>query len=133
VEEALCVPNHRLPVGTSGFSTVHSADPVTRANLDPVTRANLEYKAINITNMADVRSLSDSLASLQSIEPEWYMPILPTVLINGAHGIGTGWSTDVPCYNPREIVVSICFWPGQAHTCENLFMLFAQIFASQNM
>jgi DNA topoisomerase-2 len=40
----------------------------------------------------------------QSIEPEWYMPILPTVLINGGHGIGTGWSTDVPSYNPRDIV-----------------------------
>ena len=26
------------------------------------------------------------------------------VLINGGHGIGTGWSTDVPSYNPRDIV-----------------------------
>lgn len=24
------------------------------------------------------------------IEPEWYMPILPMVLVNGADGIGTG-------------------------------------------
>ncbi len=43
----------------------------------------------------------------QTIEPEWYMPILPTVLINGGHGIGTGWSTDVPCYNPRDIVENL--------------------------
>ena len=33
-----------------------------------------------------------------------YMPILPMVLVNGGHGIGTGWSTDVPSYNPRDIV-----------------------------
>ena len=43
----------------------------------------------------------------QSIEPTWYMPVLPMVLVNGAHGIGTGWSTDVPCYNPRDIVDNI--------------------------
>jgi DNA gyrase/topoisomerase IV, subunit A len=32
-----------------------------------------------------------------------YMPILPMVLVNGAEGIGTGWSTSIPNYNPREI------------------------------
>jgi len=43
----------------------------------------------------------------QSIEPEWYCPILPLVLVNGADGIGTGWSTSVPNYNPREIILNI--------------------------
>ncbi|KAL0581404.1 DNA topoisomerase 2 [Marasmius crinis-equi] len=38
------------------------------------------------------------------VEPEWYLPIVPMVLINGAEGIGTGWSTNIPCYNPRDIV-----------------------------
>lgn len=38
------------------------------------------------------------------IEPEWYMPILPMVLVNGAEGIGTGWSTKIPNYDIREIV-----------------------------
>lgn len=28
-----------------------------------------------------------------SIEPNYYVPILPLVLVNGAEGIGTGWST----------------------------------------
>ncbi|CAG7673135.1 unnamed protein product [Allacma fusca] len=40
----------------------------------------------------------------QRIEPEWYCPILPVVLVNGADGIGTGWMTKVPNFNPREIV-----------------------------
>ena len=31
------------------------------------------------------------------------MPILPLVLINGAEGIGTGWSTYIPNYSPREV------------------------------
>ena len=28
-----------------------------------------------------------------SIEPEYYAPVIPMVLANGAEGIGTGWST----------------------------------------
>lgn len=41
------------------------------------------------------------------VEPEWYCPIIPNVLINGAEGIGTGWSTKVPNYNPREIIENL--------------------------
>ena len=43
----------------------------------------------------------------QWVEPEWYMPIIPMVLVNGAEGIGTGWATKIPNYNPREIVQMI--------------------------
>lgn len=38
-----------------------------------------------------------------SIEPSFYVPILPLILINGACGIGTGFSTDIPCFNPADI------------------------------
>jgi DNA topoisomerase-2 len=43
----------------------------------------------------------------QGIEPEWYMPILPMVLVNGTEGIGTGWSTFIPNYNPMDIVANL--------------------------
>ena len=43
----------------------------------------------------------------QRIEPEWYCPIIPMVLVNGAEGIGTGWSTKVPNYDIREIVANL--------------------------
>ena len=36
-----------------------------------------------------------------------YMPIIPMVLVNGASGIGTGWMTSIPNYNPREIVSNL--------------------------
>ncbi|XP_068647207.1 DNA topoisomerase 2-like [Aristolochia californica] len=42
-----------------------------------------------------------------SIEPTWYMPIIPTVLVNGSEGIGTGWSTYIPNYDPRDIVANV--------------------------
>lgn len=38
------------------------------------------------------------------VEPEYYLPILPIILINGACGIGTGFSTNIPCYNPKDII-----------------------------
>ncbi|XP_064549101.1 DNA topoisomerase 2 [Drosophila montana] len=40
----------------------------------------------------------------QRIEPLWYIPIIPMVLVNGAEGIGTGWSTKIANYNPRELI-----------------------------
>ncbi|KIY62781.1 type II DNA topoisomerase [Cylindrobasidium torrendii FP15055 ss-10] len=42
-----------------------------------------------------------------TVEPEWYLPVVPLVLINGADGIGTGWSTSIPCFNPMEVVANI--------------------------
>tara|TARA_B110000093_G_C12966753_1_gene410012 strand:+ start:49 stop:2460 length:2412 start_codon:yes stop_codon:yes gene_type:complete len=38
-----------------------------------------------------------------SIEPSFYVPVLPLILINGACGIGTGFSTDIPCFNPEDL------------------------------
>jgi len=37
------------------------------------------------------------------VEPEWYAPVLPMLLINGARGIGTGYSTYIPPCNPKVI------------------------------
>ena len=38
------------------------------------------------------------------VEPTYYVPIIPMILVNGAVGIGTGFSTKIPCYNPEELV-----------------------------
>jgi len=40
----------------------------------------------------------------QKAEPEFYLPIIPMILVNGSDGIGTGWRSTIPNYNPREIV-----------------------------
>jgi DNA topoisomerase-2 len=39
-----------------------------------------------------------------SVEPVFYAPIIPMVLVNGSKGIGTGFSTDIMCYNPLQII-----------------------------
>jgi DNA topoisomerase-2 len=41
------------------------------------------------------------------IEPEFYVPIIPTLLINGASGIGTGFSTNIPSFNPKDIANNV--------------------------
>ena len=37
------------------------------------------------------------------VEPQFFVPIIPMVLVNGCKGIGTGWSTEVLCYNTEEV------------------------------
>ena len=38
------------------------------------------------------------------VEPVFYAPIIPMILVNGSKGIGTGFSTDIMCYNPLQII-----------------------------
>lgn len=38
------------------------------------------------------------------VEPLFYVPIIPMVLVNGSTGIGTGFSTEIMCYNPLQII-----------------------------
>lgn len=42
-----------------------------------------------------------------NIEPEFYVPVIPMALVNGAEGIGTGWSSKICNYSPREIIANL--------------------------
>lgn len=44
------------------------------------------------------------------VEPEWYAPILPMLLVNGARGIGTGYSTYIPQCNPGNLLLGLQRW-----------------------
>ena len=57
--------------------------PQTRKIFDPADNAVLEYV------------FDDG----QQVEPECYVPIVPMILVNGAEGIGTGFSCYVPPYD----------------------------------
>lgn len=41
------------------------------------------------------------------IEPKYYVPIIPFILINGSEGIATGWSTFVPTYKPEDVIMNL--------------------------
>ena len=40
----------------------------------------------------------------ECIEPKTFYPIIPLVLINGANGIATGYSTCVQSHNPKDVI-----------------------------
>jgi DNA topoisomerase-2 len=40
----------------------------------------------------------------QSIEPKFFCPIIPLLIVNGSQGIGTGWSTFIPPHDPRSVL-----------------------------
>ncbi|RKP29401.1 type II DNA topoisomerase [Metschnikowia bicuspidata] len=60
-----------------------------------------------VFNPADNALLTYVQDDEQTVEPEWYLPVIPMLLVNGSEGIGTGWSTNVPCFNPMDLVDNI--------------------------
>jgi DNA gyrase/topoisomerase IV subunit B len=76
--------------------SVHSAPRYIFTGLDPITRA--------LFPRADDAVLAYNEDEGVSIEPVVYAPVIPMVLVNGAFGIGTGWSTSVPSYNPADLI-----------------------------
>ena len=45
------------------------------------------------------------------VEPDFYVPILPMILVNGVRvGIGTGWSCSLPSHNPLDVVQCVRDW-----------------------
>ena len=63
----------------------HASARYIFTSLSPVTRL--------LFNEMDDAVLSFLEEEGMSIEPKYYLPIIPLVLVNGAEGIGTGWST----------------------------------------
>jgi DNA topoisomerase-2 len=67
----------------------------------------LEAIQSTLLSKADDPGLSWLEDDGQRVEPEYYMPVLPLLLVNGALGIGTGFSTEVLPYSPRELVAAL--------------------------
>jgi len=44
------------------------------------------------------------------VEPKFYVPIIPMILVNGCLGIGTGWATSIPMYNPLDVINCVREW-----------------------
>jgi DNA topoisomerase-2 len=62
------------------------------------------------------------------VEPIFYAPIIPMVLVNGTKGIGTGFSTDILCYNPKDIIEYLKFKLTTSSTFSKEFIPYYQGF-----
>lgn len=60
-----------------------------------------------IYNQEDNNIIDYNYSDNQQIEPKYYVPSLPMSLVNGAIGIGTGYSTNIPQYNSNDIIENI--------------------------
>jgi DNA gyrase/topoisomerase IV subunit B len=67
----------------------------------------LENYTTQIYNVNDLPLLNQQTDDGQDIEPEFLLPILPMILVNGCSGIGTGYSTNIPPYNPKDIISNL--------------------------
>lgn len=63
--------------------------------------------ARKLFHQADEPLLTYNYDDDKKIEPEVYVPVVPMILVNGADGIGTGWSSQIPNYNPEDIVENL--------------------------
>lgn len=95
--------NYLLPIGQFGTRLQGGKDAASAryifTSLNPVTRTIFPEEDDAVLEYLEEEG--------QMIEPSHYLPILPTVLVNGAEGIGTGWSTFIPQHDPRAIVDNI--------------------------
>ena len=61
----------------------------------------------NIFHPDDLSLLTTLIEEGTPVEPQFYVPILPMLLVNGASGIATGWRTNIlPC-NLKEIISNL--------------------------
>lgn len=95
--------NLLLPIGQFGTRLCGGKDAASAryifTALNPVTRL--------IFHPADDPILTYLRDDNLRIEPEWYCPIIPMILINGADGIGTGYATRIPNYDVLEVIANL--------------------------
>ncbi|KAG8480258.1 hypothetical protein CXB51_024810 [Gossypium anomalum] len=101
-------------VGSNNINLLRPGGQFGTRNQGGKDAASARYIFTNLTTITRYlfRKDDDGLLNYlnedgQSIEPSWYVPVIPMVLVNGSEGIGTGWSSYIPNYNPRDIVANV--------------------------
>ena len=92
---AVLMPNGQFGTRLKGGAD-HASERYIFTALNPITKFIYNPDDLNVLNYLDDDGTS--------IEPEFYVPIIPMILVNGAKGIGTGFSTDICSHNPLQII-----------------------------
>lgn len=94
----LLMPNGNFGSRLAGGSD-HASSRYIYTQIAPITK--------HLYHAADEPLLKYNEDDGKTIEPCQYVPVIPMLLVNGADGIGTGWSTSIPSYNPTEIIENL--------------------------
>jgi DNA topoisomerase-2 len=95
--------NYLEPSGNFGSRLAGGSDAASPRYI----HTRLSPFARKIFSSLDEPNLKHQFDDGKMIEPETFSPIIPMILVNGADGIGTGWSTSIPNYSPVDIVNNI--------------------------
>ena len=92
--------NLLVPVGQFGTKLLGGKD-----------HASGRYIFTFLNKIVDLIFIKDDLDLLEyledegeQIEPKYYLPIIPTILLNGCEGIGTGFSTLIPNHSLKDLI-----------------------------
>lgn len=95
--------NLLLPIGSFGSRLQGGKDAASPryiyTSLNPLTRLIFSEHDDPVLSYLDEDNVK--------IEPKYYVPIIPMILVNGADGIGTGWSTSIPNFNPLDVLKNL--------------------------
>ncbi|CAJ1330355.1 unnamed protein product, partial [Effrenium voratum] len=116
-EESLVKVIVRLAQDFVGTNNVNLLEPKgmfgTRLN-GPNVHGSARYIETQLTPLVpyifrreDVDVMEPQMEEGHLIEPASLLPIFPLVLVNGFQGIGTGWSTQGPNYDPLAVVAGL--------------------------
>ena len=95
--------NFLSPIGNFGYRNLGGKDAASPRYIF----TELEKITAKIFREEDEMILNYINEDGHMIEPDYYVPIIPTVLVNGTQGIGTGFSTNIPPYNPKDIIANL--------------------------
>lgn len=76
--------------------------PAAAASRYIFTRLNENFRRLYLKVDDDILNYCEDDGV--SIEPEYYLPVLPTILLNGAEGMGTGFASKILAYHPMDLI-----------------------------
>ena len=85
-----------------GKPKVHAAARYIETKVDPIARA--------LFPDVDTELLQFNEDEGKRIEPKRFVPVIPFALVNGSAGIGTGWSCNLPAFNPMDLLAATRAW-----------------------
>jgi len=88
------------PSGDFGSRSQNGADHGSARYISVGKLSYLDH----IFNELDFDLLESNYDDGVQVEPKYFMPIVPLVLMTGASGIGYGFSTNITCYNPKDVI-----------------------------